>query len=942
MKDSDSRTIRLRGVSTHNLRGVDVDFPHHRVSAVTGVSGSGKSSLAFDTLYAECQRRFLESLSPYLRQFMDKWSQPAMDSAGGLLPAMAVRQRKAVKNSRSTVGTLTEVADHLRLLFVRAGTPHCPECGVELAVYAPVEVVAWCLDRLAGREVTVLFAYRGARPRHEPLGRTIARMGYPRVFQGGRVMRAEELPERAAQTQVVVDRVRVLPDEADRLLEAVRAAGQEERAECRLMVSAADAAGIAWPANVAVEPAGEWVQASFPARPRCSRCGQERPAVTESLLSSNTPEGACPTCKGFGDVVFYDPARYLDPSRTLAENPVVPWQGKAYRGYHRYLLEVARRVGWPLDVPFGDLPAEVRDAVQRGGGVFPGVEGFFRRLERKTYRLHVRVFLSRLRSYGRCPDCGGKRLNPRALSVRLAGRDLGDVLALRVSEARYALSTLVLPPDRLAALERVLEELAARLQCLEELGLGYLTLDRPAFTLSGGEMQRVHLAAVLGTGLADTLFILDEPTLGLHPRDHARLGRMLRRLCDARNTVVFVEHDPGFIARADHAVELGPRAGRDGGRVLYQGAMADYLREASTATTAMLRGDGPDRTRPLREAGPPWLEVSGARARNLKSVRVRFPVGRLSCVTGVSGSGKSTLLEEVVLPAVEAKRTGEALPPSLAAVRGAEAFRFARYVDQGLPPGSSRSMPATFLGIWDSVRRLFAAEPEARAHGVTPGYFSLNVEGGRCEWCKGRGRTVMEMQFLADEEILCDRCGGTGYSPEARAYTCRGLTIVQALDLTAGEAAERFGDAADAAFRRRLDMLRDVGLGYLRLGQPLSTLSGGEAQRLKLCRALLEPAKGQGLFLLDEPTTGLHPTDTATLLRVLDRLLDDGHTVIAVEHDLHFLENADWVVDLGPEGGPDGGWALYQGPVDGLTECASSHTGRELAGWRKRGARSQE
>ncbi len=927
--------IRLRGVRTHNLQAVDAAFPHRRLTAVTGVSGSGKSSLAFDTLFAECQLRFLESLSPYLRQFMDKFPKPALAAAEGLLPAMALRQRRAVKNSRSTVGTLTDLADHLRLLMVKAGARHCPQCDGRIAVYSAAAIAAWCAEALAGAAVTVLFRFPAPAGRGGPAVRElIQRMGFARVLSGDRFVRTEEWAG-GEPPLVVVDRITAADGERDRLLEAARTALAEGGDECLLALPAA-AAPAAWPPNVAVEPAGELLLVSFPGRSRCAGCGAELPPLTESLLSSNNPAGACPACKGFGDVLHYDPARYLDPARTLAENPVVVWQSRSFRPYHRYLLTVAERRGWPLHVPFRDLAPEIRDAVVRGDRGYAGVDGFFRRLEKKSYRLHIRVLLARYRRYGRCPDCGGKRLNPAALSVRLAGRDLGEILGLTVDEALRFLRLAAVPPDVLPAVRRVLDEIADRLECLRQMGLGYLALDRPAFTLSGGEAQRVHLAAVLGTRLADTLFVLDEPTMGLHPRDHGRLAGILRRLCAEGNTVVFVEHDPAFIACADHVVELGPDAGQFGGRVVYQGAMESFRANADTATAAVLRARGDGR---VRAAGPRpahWLELEGASARNLKGLRLRLPLGRLSVVSGVSGSGKSTLLEEALLAGVAAVLAGQPLPAGLAALGGAEAFRSVRHVDQGLPPGSGRSNPATFLKIFDAVRTLFANLPEARLHGLAPGYFSLNTDGGRCALCRGRGATVLDMQFLADEEILCEACDGTGFSAEAREYRYRDLDIVGVLDLTVDQALDFFSEGAPPAMRRKLEFLAGLGLGYLRLGQPLSTLSGGEMQRLKLGRVLLEPGAGPELILLDEPTIGLHPRDTRKLFAVLDRLLEQGHTVVAVEHDLFFIENADWVVDLGPEGGDRGGYLLYQGPPEGLADCPESLTGRELARWRGR------
>jgi len=949
---SKSTCIELKGVRTHNLRNVDVRFPYGGVTMVTGVSGSGKSSLAFDTLYAESQLRFLESLSPYLRQFLEKLRKPIIRESRGLLPAMAIRTRKKVKNSRSTVGTLTEIADHLRLLFVRGGQRFCRQCGSKIATYSIRDVVEWCLENLQGREVLIMASLSGINhlSSDNPLRDRLMQAGYARVYSGGRVRRIEEVPQVRPDDDIIIDRVTIRTDEVDRLHEAVRRAYEEGKGHGFVIaILKLSQSHLNWPPNISLSSSERHVRIFFPSRISCVQCRATQPFLTESLLSFNTPEGACPTCKGFGNIIYYDVDRYLDTSRTIRQNPVLAWAGSSYRPHHRFLMRWAKEQRIPMDVPFQDLSRSVQQIVIHGDETYPGVETFFRKMEKKKYRMHVRVFLSRFRSYSTCPECGGKRLNHQALSVKIGGRDIGDVLAMSVEQMLHFSQILCLDQSTLPALGRVLEELESRLKCLVQMGVGYLSLDRPAFTLSGGEAQRVHLASVVGTRLADTLFVLDEPTVGLHPRDHETLIKILNDLCRLGNTVVCVEHDPEFIRHAHHIVEIGPEAGRRGGIVMYNGDLEGVFREEKSLTARFLKGEGRGKVRKIKTHvdRSHFLEIRRAEAHNLKRINVRFPLGSLGCITGVSGSGKSTLLEEVLAPGVKARLDDDSLPITVEKISAWESLSFVRYVDQGLPTASSRSTPVTVLGLFTPIRELFASQEEAVLNGLTAGYFSRNIEGGRCENCKGKGMTILEMQFLADEEVLCNECDGTGYSKDVKKYKYKGKTIVDVLRLTVDDALHHFSESRKLT--EGFAMLGEVGLGYLCLGQTLNTLSGGEIQRLKLCRTLLDsrpPRSGSagrsdknavGLFLLDEPTTGLHPSDTTRLLGVLDRLLESGHTIIVVEHDLFFLENADWVVDLGPEGGEDGGMVVYQGPVDGLVLNSLSHTGKALKRWREQG-----
>lgn len=931
---SERDDIILTGVSTHNLKEVDVVFPRGQLTAVTGLSGSGKSSLVFDTLYAESRLRFLESLSPYLRQFMERWRRPGLRSAAGLLPAVAIQQKKPGRSARSTVGTITEIVDYLRLLLLTAGERRCPRCDALVRAYTAEDVARWCLRNIPGRNLYILLPIPlpASGGKHGSPGDFLARMGYVRVLAGDELKRIDEISAWTRQADVILDRIDVGGDEAERFLVSIRQA-LTAGTDCRVLLTGPGCPAACREDNVGVEQRGNYQLLDFPGRLRCVSCDLDLPALTESLLSFNSPEGACAGCKGFGETLFYDPARYLDPSRSLRENPVIPWHGPAYRRHHRQLLGWAGKNGWPEDIPFASLPAHIQESILHGQGSYPGVAGFFRQLEKKKYRLPVRVFISRFRGRATCSACAGKRLNPQALAVRLRGENLGGILAMTVEEALVFVRTLPLDDRLLPSLQQVLAELTGRLECLLRLGVGYLQLDRSSATLSSGEAQRIHLAAVAGARLADTLFILDEPTSGLHARDGARLAEILRDLTRADNTVIFVEHDPGFILTADHILELGPGAGQAGGRILFQGALPLFLRDAHSPTADFLRGEGRNRIRPGPAAAIRFLEIRGARARNLKSLTVRFALGALNCLTGVSGSGKSSLLEEALLPALQAKLARSLVPPEAGELCGWEDLTFVRWVDQGFPAGLANSTPVTYLGLMTPIRALFSSQEKARVRGVPAGHFSLNVPGGRCEACKGKGHQVLEMQFLADERILCEECGGTGYGRKILDYTCRGLSIVDALDLTVEQGLDFF--ETERGLRAGLTMLRQVGLGYLRLGQPLDSLSGGESQRLKLCRSLLIRKSGAGLFMLDEPTTGLHPADTARLLDVLDMLLKQGHTIIAIEHDLFFLANSDWVADLGPEGGDSGGMLVYQGEVAGLRDCPLSHTGRAFSQWQR-------
>ncbi|RMD79210.1 MAG: excinuclease ABC subunit A, partial [Gammaproteobacteria bacterium] len=965
--------IRIRGARQHNLRGLDLDLPLGELVVVTGVSGSGKSSLAFDTLYAEGQRRYVETFSAYARQFLERMERPRVEAIEGLPPAIAVDQTNPVRTSRSTVGTMTELADHLKLLYARAARLHCPGCGRALAREGPEAMADRLLAAWGGERVAVAFpvAVPQGMGRDEVVA-FLERAGWTRVLPGrGRVA-------------VVADRLRLAPEARARLVEALERALQEGRGEAEVHRLGPDR-----------RPAGRPWRLS--GRLACPDCRRDFAEPTPGLFSFNAPTGACPTCRGFGRVMGIDWDLVVpDPSLSLAEGAIRPFQGGLSRECQEDLLRFARLRGVPVDRPWRRLsPAQRRWVLEGEGeweeGLWYGVRRYFRWLEGRSYKMHVRVLLSRYRSYETCPDCWGSRRRPEALWWRLGGEELAALAGpearwrppgVRLGPARYGrlpglhlhelerlpiarlrrlLEALRLPPPLDRGCAPLLEEIRTRLRYLDEVGLGYLTLDRQSRTLSGGEAQRINLTTALGASLTGTLFVLDEPTVGLHPRDTGRLLGILRRLREAGNTLVVVEHDPQVMRAADRLVELGPGPGEAGGRLLHAGPPEALAARADTPTGRYLAGR--ERLRearrrlpvdPARRDGLRWLELRGARAHNLRDVDLAFPLGRLVCVTGVSGSGKSTLVETVLHRAL-ARRLGQGgeAPGPYRALRGHRHLERVVLVDQSPIGRTPRACPASYVGAWGPIRRRLAAEPEARARGYTAGTFSFNAGTGRCPTCQGAGYEQVEMQFLADLRLPCPACEGRRYRPEVLEVALAppagsGLAPANAarlLAMTVDEAAAFFAD--DPAVLERLAPLQAVGLGYLRLGQPLPTLSGGEAQRLKLAAHLGPAGKGTGkegqragrgakerrggtLFLLDEPTTGLHPADVKVLLRALQRLLEEGHSVLVVEHHLDLIACADWIVDLGPEGGEEGGRVVAAGPPEAVMACPASHTGRAL------------
>ncbi len=963
----DIEEIRVRGARVHNLKNLDFTIPHNAITVVTGVSGSGKSSLAFDTLYAEGQRRYIESLSAYARQFLERIEKPDVDEITGIAPAISIRQKNSTRNPRSTVATATEIYDYLRLLYARVGHTFCLICGEDVRKDTLDEIAARVLALPAGRRFYVLYELKlipeappagtktkkQARPGPEAIRQALVNLrkrGFNRLYQDGRVFEfstPEDLLDMdfSKPAYVLVDRLVLAPEIRSRLMDSIEICYREGRGEAILefvpespaaasepdsVVAAGTSAGTS---DSAARGAAVPERLVFNERFDCKKCGATYQEPEPRLFSFNNPYGACPRCQGFGNTIDFDLDRVVpDKSKSLADGAIEPWTKPRYRQLAMDMRSYARDKSIPLDAPFRQLSAAQRDAIIEGDrkADFPGVKGFFGWLERKKYKLHVRVFLSRYRGYALCPDCRGTRLRAEARAVKIAGRSITEVCQMTVKEARPFFQALQLTAAESTIADKVLEEIQLRLQFLDEVGLDYLTLDRLTSTLSGGEAQRIQLATSLGSHLVGALYVLDEPSIGLHPRDTDRLIRILKGLRDLGNTLVVVEHDPETILAADHILDLGPGAGEHGGKLIFAGSRQQLLADPDSITGRYLRGDLKIAV-PARRRKPQgkFLKITGAHSHNLQSVDVMIPLGVLVAVTGVSGSGKSTLVYDVLYKALEAKRTGGNYREFCDRLEGDSALAAIEMVDQSPIGRTPRSNPATYLKAFDAIREIFASMPEAKKRGLTAGHFSFNIPGGRCEACQGDGTVTVEMRFLADVELVCEECRGTRYKSSVLDVTFKEKNVHQVLQMTAREALTFF--AAYPKVTTKLRVLDEVGLGYLRLGQSGTTLSGGEAQRLKLAAHLTRQENTGILYIFDEPTTGLHFDDIQKLLTAFRKLIDGGASVLIIEHNLDVIKSADWMIDLGPEGGDAGGHVVAAGTPEQVARNLQSHTGRFLA-----------
>jgi excinuclease ABC subunit A len=929
--------IVVRGARQHNLKNFDLEIPRRSFTVVTGPSGSGKSSLAFDTIYAEGQRRYVESLSAYARQFLERMEKPDVDSIDGLSPAVAIEQRNPTKTSRSTVGTATEIYDYLRLLWARIGRTICPRCGRELRPDTVQSVTDTILGLPAGTRFHVASPLRmSAEVTHEVVIENLRAQGFVRVALDGVVKHLDELMVEhvditfASEVLVVVDRLVASEESRGRLADAVTTAFREGDGDCVVLFtgpvpSPFDGTSV--------------TRLRFTERFECPNDGTTMPAPTPQLFSFNSPRGACPQCNGFGAVLEYDESLIVPyPDRTLREGAIDPWTKPRYETKRRTLAEFARKEGIPMDTPWNALGVAQRQKLLHGSqrgwkGMFP----FLRELEEKRYKQYIRIFLRQYQTAQECPTCVGTKLQPESLQVKVAGRDIAQVSALPVGALTTWLDALTLSPMDQAIAAHILKEAQDRVRFLCDVGLNYLSLNRATRTLSGGEAQRIGLANSLGSRLVDTLYVLDEPSIGLHSRDMDRLLRLLLRLRDGGNTVLVVEHDLDAIRAADYMVELGPQSGEQGGALVFAGPMSRVAE--SPLTGQYLSGE---RSIPVpatrRRLGPQWLTLRGAREHNLKSVDVRIPIGVVTAVTGVSGSGKSTLVHDVLMRALETRLTGEHSAKQHLGERvgafddltGYEALDAVVLVDQSPIGKSPRSNPVTYVKAFDEIRRIFASLPPSRARGYTAGTFSFNVAGGRCETCEGAGYQEIEMVFMADVFVPCDACGGKRFTPDVLEIQYFGRNITDVLEMTVDQAIRFF--PYEEKLGQALWQLQQVGLGYLRLGQPATTLSGGEAQRLKIARELALGAKkaGRKLYIMDEPTTGLHLEDIRKLAQVFDRLVDAGHTVVLIEHNLDVVKLADWVIDMGPEAGDAGGEVVAMGRPEEVAAVTGSHTGEWL------------
>ncbi len=964
-----NESLTVKGAKVHNLKNIDCEIPHNHLTVITGVSGSGKSSLAFDTIYAEGQRRYIESLSAYARQFLERIEKPNVDDISGIAPAIAIKQKNSVRNPRSTVGTVTEIYDYLRLLFARIGRTYCWRCQREVKKDILDEVVQLLLTLPEETRIYVLFPFSAYRKFHElkeavlkekrrskPEAKEqetlkvvlfdLRKHGFGRLYQNRQIYELSS-PEAvlslnfAEELFVLVDRIVIRPDVRQRLQDSLEtcyregtgnavveiAALPERSPEIQTAMSSLKAVPLYKKLCDALTVGDRF---TFSEKFKCRQCDTLYEEPEPRLFSFNNPFGACPRCQGFGNTIDFDLNLIVpDKEKTLQQGAIEPWNKPRYRALLVDFKRYARQKGVPLDIPYRSLSQDQKDFIYSGDDKFIGIRRFFEHLETKKYKLYIRVFLSRYRGYTLCQECRGSRLRLDARVVKIAGQDITLITAMTVEGACQFFEQLSLSPFELSVGNKILDEIRRRLGFLYNVGLEYLTLDRLASTLSGGEAQRIQLATSLGSALVGALYVLDEPSIGLHPRDNSRLIEILRNLRDLGNTVLVVEHEVEMMKAADRIIDLGPGAGEQGGQVVFSGTYPELLSSGNSLTGKYLKQDLKISVPKTR--GTPngqWLKIEGAREHNLKGISVSIPLGLMTCISGVSGSGKSTLVHDVIYPALKARRGEMPERENYQRLEGDQWISDVLLVDQSPIGRTPRSNPVTYIKAFDAIRELFASTHEARNQSYGAGHFSFNIPGGRCETCQGDGTVTVEMQFLSDVELVCEECKGTRFKPGILEIRYKGKNIFEVLQLTVREAISFFSSVPKIT--NKLRVLQDVGLGYLQLGQSASTLSGGEAQRVKLASYLSRQVNQKTLYIFDEPTTGLHFDDVNKLLLALRKLLQAGGTVLVIEHNLDVIKAADWIIDLGPEGGDKGGKVVACGSPEHIITVSESYTGKYL------------
>ncbi len=901
--------IEIIGARENNLKNIDVKIPRNSFTVITGLSGSGKTSLALDTLYAEGIRRYIECLSTYARQFFDRVDKPDFDSIKGLPTAIAIESRNNTRNSRSTVGTTTEIYDYLRLLFAKVGEIFCHNCGNKIIEHSPQSITEELISYHNQKRAYITFTLT----KEETSPQKLTTQGYSRIYKDGKLLQLEETQSLPEHFQVVVDRIIIEESASSRLNEALETAFREK-----------DEIHIFLP--------DQNKSLRYTRRLECPRCKIRVKRPTPNLFSFNNPYGACKYCNGFGNVLDIDPKLVVpNPQKSLEEGAIEPFTKPSYRFKQKALLEFAKKHSIDVKKPYSDLSEKEKQLIIEGDEDFNGVKGFFRRLEEKKYKMHIRVMLSKYRSPSLCPKCKGSRLKEEALYVKIGNKNIHELCSMPVSKLADFFSTLKLSSYQQKISKDILKEILSRTQFLLDVGLHYLTLSRLTKSLSGGEAQRINLACQLGARLTETLYILDEPSIGLHPRDIDRLISIILELKKRKNTVVVVEHDPELIKASDFIIELGPEAGEKGGNLVFQGTFSEFIEsEVDSYTKHHLTNKKSipvPKTR--RKGNGKTLKIIGATQNNLKNIDVSIPLETITCVTGVSGSGKSSLVKEVLYNNLaRLKRNDIENPGKVKSIEGSENIKDVILLDQSPVGRSSRSNPVTYIKVYDEIRKVISSTLRAKIKGLKPSYFSFNVSGGRCEECKGEGKQSIEMHFIADVITTCPECNGKRFKKDILEYRYKGKNIDDILNMTVDEAIIFFEE--NSQITKKLKILKDVGLGYIRLGQPAITLSGGEAQRLKIARELIRKDGRDILYLLDEPTVGLHAEDIKKLITVINKLVDNKNTVVVIEHNLDFIKIADYIIDLGPEGGDNGGYVIAQGTPEEIASCDVSHTGNYL------------